>query len=143
MANEQLTEYSFTLTKIELLEKKLESFERSDEEKPDYTFDISLEIGHNPVRKECVYKMRVEISDKNNNQLAGLLSLACIFFIPKYDEYVSASSNQNPFPQGLLFLLNTVVIGTMRGLMFAEFRGTPLQDAYLPVLDPRKFQEVD
>ena len=44
------------------------------------------------------------------------------------------------FPKIYLNLLNAVVIGTMRGVLYSELRGTQLDDAILPVLDPSKLQ---
>jgi hypothetical protein len=34
-------------------------------------------------------------------------------------------------------------MGTLRGVMFSEFCGTYLEKAYLPVLDPNQFQQVE
>jgi hypothetical protein len=127
--------FSFSLAKINLVEKSLNSPVKTD----DFIFDISLNIGQHPESMECVHHMQVNISGKVSGKKVGSIGIICVFNIPKYNEYASGSNGS--LSQQQLYILNTVVFGTMRGLMFAEFRGTFLENAYLPVLDPREFKD--
>lgn len=46
---------------------------------------------------------------------------------------------QVSFPDNILVTFNSISISTMRGLMFAQFKGTFLHNAILPIIDPGSF----
>lgn len=135
-------EYSFTLKRINLLEKSLR-FTSPISKGEEFAFNISLQVAGTPDAKESVHIMGVDINRKKDGEKLGSIQLGCTFSIQNFEEYVSDGNNIGALPQDLLYLLNTVVIGTMRGVMFSEFRGTFLSNAYLPVLDPRGFEKAD
>jgi len=134
-------EYAFELKRVTLLEKNL-NISNQGGKQDEFAFDVSLQIGNNPESKECLHIMRVEITSKKTAKLVGSIQLLCAFLIPNFEEYISDSDKNQSLPKDLLYLLNSVIIGTMRGVMFSEFRGTVLNNAYLPVLDPRKFEQA-
>lgn len=134
-------QYSFTLKRINLLEKSL-SFNGPISNIDEFSFEISLQIASNLDLKESHHIMRVTINSKKDVQKLGSISLGCTFFIPDYLEIKTSHPDTASLPNELIYLLNTVIIGTMRGVMYSEFRGTILNNAYLPVLDPRNFEQV-
>jgi hypothetical protein len=135
-------EYSFELKRITLLEKNLNLLSQAGK-LDEFAFDVSLQIGNNPESKECLHIMKVGIKSKKTEKLVGSIQLLCAFFIQNFEEYISEGDKSSSLPKDLLYLLNSVIIGTMRGVMFSEFRGTVLNNAFLPVLDPRKFEQAD
>jgi hypothetical protein len=142
MENTGQKEYSFELKRIALLEKNLNLLNQGGK-LDDFAFDVSLQIGNDPEAKECLHIMRVGINSKKSGQPMGSIQLLCAFFIPKFEEYILDGDKNSSLPKDLLYLLNSVIIGTMRGVMFSEFRGTALNNAFLPVLDPRQFEQAD
>jgi len=138
--NENLPEYSFSLKKIQLVEKTL-SLVPKKENQDDYDFDISLKITLDPIKKCSIHFMNVGVRIKSDNRKVASVSIVCFFEINNFDQLVTNDQNELTLPQSLLNLLNTVVIGTVRGITYSEFRGTALDNAILPVLDPRKFQK--
>lgn len=143
--SQQQASYSFSLTGVSLLEKSLGIISTDQINSKEFDYDISLRIGHTPQEKKCVLEMHVSITASDNAEVNGRIGLRCTFDIEGFDDYVQGSTSvqANPFPQDLVYLLNSVIIGTMRGVMFSEFRGTYLEKAYLPVLDPRQFKKAD
>ena len=135
-------EYSFELKRMSILEKSLTLLNQGGKQ-DEFAFDVALKIGNNPETKECLHIMRVRINSKSTGKTVGSIQLLCAFFIPNFEDYASDGDNKPSLPKDLLYLLNSVVIGTMRGIMFGEFRGTVLNNAYLPVLDPRQFEQTD
>lgn len=129
--------FSFSLAKIDLIEKSFNVL-NTPNKKDDFIFDISLTIGQHVESMECVYHMQVSITGKTSGKKIGSIGIICVFHIAKYSEYVVGLNRSLPLPY--LYILNAVVIGTMRGIMFGEFRGTILESAYLPVLDPRELK---
>jgi hypothetical protein len=66
-----------------------------------------------------------------------------MFDIFNFDGVKIESEDAISLPDDMLDLLNTVTIGTARGVLYSELRGTYLDHAILPVLDPRAFQRVE
>lgn len=138
--NGNLEKYSFVLKKVELIEKTLRVYNKKDK-KTEYDFDMSLQISPDLGDNRCFHMMAVNISPKNHEKdIIASFRLVFIFEISDLKN-ISIETNEGVIlPEGLLNLLNAVVIGTMRGVIFSELRGTLLDDAILPVLDPSKFQ---
>jgi hypothetical protein len=139
---ERETEYSFTIKRIVLLEKTF-SIRPPILKDEEFAFDVSLQSEGKPELQECAQVMTVKIQKKGEKNSIGTISIGCTFSIPNYQEYVLASDDKISLPEQLMQLLNAAIIGTIRGVMFSEFRGTMLGGAYLPVLDPRRFKKDD
>lgn len=137
---ENLPEYSFSLKRIQLVEKTMLVVPRK-ESQITFDYDISLNITLDPEKKHSIHYMSVSVNSKKDNKKIASVSIACLFEIANFDNLVLSDQNELALPQSLSNLLNTVVIGTLRGIMYSEFRGTLLDDAILPVLDPRRFQK--
>jgi hypothetical protein len=45
-------------------------------------------------------------------------------------------------PDPIVETLNILTIGTARGIMFSEFKGTWLHSNFLPVIDPKSFKQT-
>lgn len=82
----------------------------------------------------------IKVKSKPDNRILASFSIVCVFEIFNFESLFKPTADDTGLPQGLLNLLNTVVIGTMRGVKFSEFRGTALDNAILPVLDPTRFE---
>jgi len=141
MANNEVIqqEYSFSLKRIQLLEKSLGIVAKREND-DSYDFDISMKINIDQVKQLSIHMFAVKIKLKADSRQLASLAIVCVFEIYKFDQVFKTTHTDTGLPQGLLNLLNTVVIGTMRGVMFSEFRGTALDNAILPVLDPSRFE---
>ena len=137
--NENLPEYSFALKRIQTVEKNL-TLITSKVDPVDLGFDITLNVKLDIPKKISAHFMSVTISNKQISKTIASLSIVCFFDIDNIEGHTINTGGQLSLPQPLLNLLNTVVIGTLRGVLYSELRGTLLDNALLPVLDPRKFQ---
>jgi hypothetical protein len=134
--------YSFSLKRIDLIEKSLRVYSKK-EKKVDYDYGISLQIIPNPPDNQSFHIMSVNIFPKGQEKdIIATVRLGFIFEIFDLENIAITNDEGITLPEGLLNLLNAVVIGTMRGVIFSELRGTQLDDAVLPVLDPSKFQKT-
>jgi len=138
-SNAAQAEYSFSLKRIQLLEKSLGIMTRREND-DSFDFDISMKITIDQPKQLSIHMFAVKVKNKTDNRQWASLSIVCIFEIYKFDQVFKTDPTSTGLPQGLLNLLNTVVLGTMRGVMFSEFRGTALDNAILPVLDPTRFE---
>jgi hypothetical protein len=132
--------YSFALKRIQLLEKNLEIVAKK-EDQDKYDFDINLKINVDAEKHLSIHMFSVKVIYKPDDKILASVSIICVFDIFNFEKLLHENGASRSLPQGLLNLLNTVVVGTMRGVMFSEFRGTALDNVVLPVLDPTRFQK--
>jgi hypothetical protein len=135
-------DYSFALKRIQLLEKSLGIVAKRESDS-NYDFDISSSISIDVEKHLSMHVFAVKVKFKPDNRELASVSIVCVFDIFNFNEVISTDSTNPSLPPDLLNLLNTVVIGTMRGVMFSEFRGTALDNLILPVLDPTKFKRTE
>lgn len=135
---------SFVIKNIELLNKTLNLPELPDlaEDKlPPHEFLVGLEIRVNEEDKTSAHAFEVKIVDKEKNELVwASLRVGCIFSILNFDDIVIRKEDgQTEMPDEYINLLNTIAIGTSRGVLYSELRGTFLHHAILPILDVKSF----
>ena len=86
----------------------------------------------------------VEIRSEDQNHILGSLAVSCIYSIVNFDEVIKIEADGKlDIPQPLVEILNSISISTTRGVMFSAFKGTFLHNAFLPIVDPRSFQQVE
>ncbi|MES2479071.1 MAG: hypothetical protein V4561_08285 [Bacteroidota bacterium] len=136
--------YTFVLKRIDLIEKSLRIFNKKDK-KVDYDYGISLQIIPSPSENQSFNIMSVKIFPKGQEkEIIATVRLGFVFEIFNLEKMaVKNEDGSVSLPSKLLDLLNAVVIGTMRGVLFSELRGTQLDDVILPVIDPSKFQREE
>jgi hypothetical protein len=109
-----------------------------------FNFNISLESKADATNKILFVIVSVEIRSEDQNHVLGSLAVSCIYSIVNFDEVVKIEADGKlDIPQPLVEILNSISISTTRGVMFSTFKGTFLHNAFLPIVDPRSFQQVE
>jgi hypothetical protein len=109
-----------------------------------FNFNISLESKADATNKFLFVIVSVEIRSEDQNHILGSLAVSCIYSIVNFDEVVKIEADGKlDIPQPLVEILNSISISTARGVMFSTFKGTFLHNAFLPIVDPRSFQQVE
>jgi len=109
-----------------------------------FNFNISLESKADATNKILFVIVSVEIRSEDQNHVLGSLAVSCIYSIVNFDEVVKIEvDGKLDIPQPLVEILNSISISTARGVMFSTFKGTFLHNAFLPIVDPRSFQQVE
>jgi len=109
-----------------------------------FNFNISLESKADATNKFLFIIVSVEISSEDQNHILGSLAVSCIYSIASFDEVVKIEADGKlDMPQQLVEILTSISISTTRGVMFSTFKGTFLHNAFLPIVDPRSFQQVE
>lgn len=107
-----------------------------------FSFDISLESKADAGNKFVFVIVSVEIRSEDQNHVLGSLVTSCIYGLANFDEIIKIDADGKVnLPQPLVELLNSISISTTRGVMFSTFKGTFLHNAFLPIVDPRSFQQ--
>lgn len=140
--NNEQERFTFKLKKIDILEKYVSLYQDDDKGDDDFDFGISLQIAPDANLNQSVHILKVDVTTKKDKEnIIASFTLGAIFEIPELEKISTYEGDVVRLPQTLQTLLTTVVIGTMRGVMYTEFRGTSLRDVLLPVLDPSAFQK--
>jgi len=109
-----------------------------------FNFNISLESKADATNKILFVIVSVEVRSEDQNHVLGSLAVSCIYSIVNFDEVVKIEADGKlDIPQPLVEILNSISISTARGVMFSTFKGTFLHNAFLPIVDPRSFQQVE
>ena len=109
-----------------------------------FNFNISLESKADATNKFLFVIVSVEIRSEDQNHILGSLAVSCIYSVVNFDEVVKIEADGKlDIPQPLVEILNSISISTARGVMFSTFKGTFLHNAFLPIVDPRSFQQVE
>ena len=132
------------LKSIELLKESISLPSVPEVSLNNFNFNISLESKADATNKILFVVVSVEIRSEDQNLILGSLAVSCIYSIVNFDKVVKIETDGKlDIPQPLVELLNSISISTTRGVMFSAFKGTFLHNAFLPIVDPRSFQQVD
>jgi hypothetical protein len=132
------TEVSFSLRSIDIINRLLTAPSSANE--VEFTFQIELDVIPYAESKTCAHIFKIRILSKDEENILAALTVGCLYNIMNFDDIIIDNELGLSFPPEFNHLLNTVTIGTARGILFSELKGTYLDKAFLPILDPRKFQ---
>ncbi len=104
-----------------------------------FKFNINIETKVDALNKLLFAIVHVEILT-NQSIALGAISVNCIFELKNFDALIKTeSTGKIALPQQLVDIVNSISISTTRGVMFASFKGTPLHNAFLPMIEPKPF----
>jgi hypothetical protein len=101
-----------------------------------FKFNINVEIKILNEQSLIMAIVSVEVLDNVNLEKYGFLRLNCVYGIDNFNLYLNPKTNIAEFPNQFMTAINSISISTTRGVMYSSFRGTFLQGATLPVIDP-------
>ena len=106
-----------------------------------FNFNINIETKADAPNKLLFAIIHVEILTEDQSQILGGISVSCNFELKNFDELIKIESDGKlTLPQQLVDVINSISLSTTRGVMFATFKGTPLHNAFLPIIDPKQFK---
>jgi glycosylphosphatidylinositol transamidase (GPIT) subunit GPI8 len=106
-----------------------------------FNFNINIETKADAPNKLLFAIIHVEILTEDHSQILGGISVSCNFELNNFDALIKIDSDGKlTLPQQLIDVINSISLSTTRGVMFATFKGTPLHNAFLPIIDPKQFK---
>ncbi|WP_417610091.1 hypothetical protein [Owenweeksia hongkongensis] len=134
---------NFQLTNVELLSVELHAPEQGLQ--PDTIFEFDIKSGYQfySDKTEIVAHTEILIKAKGHDKVLGKAVTAVMFQIQNWDEIVSISNDKVDIPQQLMTVLHSIAYSTTRGMMYMQFRGTFLQNAHLPIIDPSNLSKAN
>ena len=130
---------SFQLKGIELLDFCFNHPKKQIPAQMVFNFDIKLEHKITADSNFIAVVVTININNDQRDIKFGSIMVSCIFEIPELKEYIDPKNNAPKLPEEFLTTINSISISTIRWVMFSQFRGTFLQNAILPVVDPKSF----
>ena len=138
---EQELELQFNIDQIELNERQISKPPIRPLQKKDFGYEVGLEVKVNGEEGKTVHTITIFVKGNEDKVEYGSISVSCTFIIYNFPVIVDIKEDSFVIPEYVIELLNTVTIGTARGIFFSEFRGTFLEKALLPILDVKAFQK--
>lgn len=141
MSSKEEENIEFQLTNIEILESEIKTPKEPLVNNIVFSFDIALEQRFN-VEQELIFVIcDITIFPQDNpEQKLGKYRSSCIFKVNNLSKYIAENKKIN-LSENFIVTLNSVALSTTRGLMFSLFKGTFLQGAILPLLDPSQYKK--
>ena len=129
----------FKISNIELIEKSLQMPVPAIAEMAETSFELALNVSVDKANKTIIIILSVKVLSVDSNTVVASIKVLCKFDITNFDEVVVLSDDSVTIPDPIIETLNIITIGTTRGIMYNEFKGTWLHNAILPVIDPKSF----
>ena len=130
---------NFKLIGIELLEASLNHPKNVIPEQTQFHFEIKLEHKINSEKQIFIAIISVDIFNEQKDIKLGSLASSCIFEIENMKDFIDTKNNKINLANDFFNIINSITISTVRGIMFSQFKGTFLHNAYLPIIDPKSF----
>jgi hypothetical protein len=101
-----------------------------------YNYDINIEHQIDYTNKYIFVFVSVYVKSEDQKELIGSAVVNCIFSISDFEEVIKAdAAGKYQVPQLLAASLSSISVATVRGFMFATFKGTFMHNAILPIID--------
>ncbi|PJC63148.1 MAG: hypothetical protein CO022_00770 [Flavobacteriales bacterium CG_4_9_14_0_2_um_filter_32_27] len=141
MSSKKEENIEFQLINIEILESEIKAPTEPLINNIVFSFDIALEQRFN-VEQELIFVICdiTVFPQANPEQKLGKYRSNCIFKVNNLNKYITDNKKVN-LSDNFIVTINSVALSTTRGLMFSLFKGTFLQRAILPLLDPSQYKK--
>jgi len=101
-----------------------------------FKFDVNVEIKIINEQSLIMAIVSIDILDNNTTDKYGFIRVNCVFSIENFMSFVNTETKVLDFPKQFMTTINSISLSTTRGIMYDHFRGTFLNGAILPILDP-------
>ncbi|MDD4759571.1 MAG: hypothetical protein PHU66_02000 [Bacteroidaceae bacterium] len=129
---------TFAAVGIELLEFAIKSYDKAIPENTPYKYNINLDHRFNISQKNMFVVASVEIFGGTEEVELCNAKISCIYNIDNLSDFVKEKKVE--LPEQFIVTVNSISLSTIRGVLFALFRGTHLHNLILPILDPKEFK---
>ena len=127
--------YTFGIKGIELLDFNLIVPTDDVSKIRSYKFNINAEQKINLENKLIFDVISVEILNEDTESKLGSIKVSVIYELNNMAALYDKNSQKVNLPKELIAHLNDISISTTRGVLFSQFKGTHLHNAFLPVIN--------
>ncbi len=135
-------QFNFQIKGIEILETSIVAPKNRIDKNTVFGFDLQLEQSFNLDRELVIVTCIINVLDNDTQVKLGHIKASCLYYVLKLVQYEDKEHNTITLPEGATVMLNSISISTVRGVMYGAFKGTFLNGAILPVVNPSTSAEV-
>ena len=103
-----------------------------------YKFNINAEQKINLENKLIFDVISVDILNEDTESKLGSIKVSVIYELNNIEKFIDKNNQTVKLHSELVAHLNDISISTTRGVMFSQFKGTHLHNAFLPVINIKK-----
>jgi uncharacterized protein with PQ loop repeat len=127
---------NYQLKGIEILDIQLNYPSNFKPSETKFRFDFVAENKVNVEKGMVLVVPTIKIYNDKSAELLGSIRVNFAFHVQDFSTYIDEENKKVELPKAFQLAINSVSISTIRGIMYSQFRGTFLQNAILPVIDP-------
>lgn len=129
-------EKPFRLNGIELISFSILPHDTGAASGETFEFNIRQEQKTHAEKKLIIIFTAITITGLEKRDVLSSLEVATGFVIPSFDSIISKKSGgEYVIPHELNMAISRISVGTARGVLYSQLRGTYLQQSILPLLD--------
>lgn len=106
-----------------------------------YEYTINVEHLFNLEEDTVMVVISAVVFSDKNEKLAEVV-IDIFYQVENLKNFENKKEKKMEFPEDFTTALNAVSVSTLRGIMFSQFRGTYLHNAFLPVVNPKSLTAV-
>ena len=129
---------NFKIDNIEI-NKILINPEPSLFESDKYEYRLDVEHLFNVEESIVMINVGATVFSKRKELLAEV-NINIFYVVENIKNFENKKEKKMGFPEDFSIALNSVSISTLRGIMFSQFRGTYLHNAFLPIVNPKSLE---
>ena len=129
-------QFNFQIKGIEILDTSIVRPKSRIDGNTVYGFELQAQHSFNLERELVIVTCNVEVLDNNSKDKLGHVNASCLYYVENFEQYFDKEKNTSNLPQDVITMLNSISISTIRGVMYGIFRGTFLNGAILPIVNP-------
>jgi len=133
--------FNFQVKGIEILETGLHTPKTPLDDSTNFGFDLQVEQSFNLENELGIITCAINILNNESKEKYGHFKASCLYYIEDLENFIDKKNNTANFPENIVIMFNSISISTIRGVMYGAFRGTYLNGAILPVVDPNGITE--
>ena len=128
--------FNFQIKGIEILDSSIVRPKSKIDGNTVFGFDLQAQHSFNLEKELVIVTCNISVLDNNSKDKLGHVNVSCLYYVENFEQYFDKKTNAPNLPQGVITMLNSISISTIRGVMYGIFRGTFLNGAILPVVNP-------
>ncbi|MAU14656.1 MAG: hypothetical protein CMH46_03850 [Muricauda sp.] len=129
-------QFNFQIKGIEILDTSIVRPKSRIDGNTVFGFELQAQHSFNLERELVIVTCNVEVLDNNSKDKLGHVNASCLYYVENFEQYFDKEKNTSNLPQDVITMLNSISISTIRGVMYGIFRGTFLNGAILPIVNP-------
>jgi len=126
---------------VETIEFSLNPIDDNSKSHLKYNYNIQVKQAFDIDKNLVLVIPHIDIMHEDKETKLGSITVNCVFKFDELSNYCDAKTKAVSLPEVIYNTFNSIAISTCRGVMASQFKGTLLQNAILPIINPNSFSD--